>query len=191
MSTCRVSAERLSRREFVGAAVVGLTALTSGCAMFNKPKTLDPSEYMEPVKKTVAQVLDQLKRAPNFDKENKKKPVVCFIGVIGPSSEDVSKAARAQLQKSEDIKVIEKAKMTAALKSADIRASEVFIPVKRKKFAAELGESFDYLLSGYVEDVEEHVDPNDDNSKTYTKTVFRLSLVDLDTNRTYDFTNDL
>ncbi len=191
MSESSFTHARVSRRAFVGTAIVGVAATVSGCSMFHKPKKLDPSEFRGPVKHAVNDMLEELKRVPNFDKENEKKPVVCFIGVMGESSEEVSKATRAELQKSDAIKLIEKAKMTAALKAAGLRGTEVFIPNQRKKFCAELGESFDYLLSGYVEDVDAHVDPNDEDSKTYVKTVFRLQLLSLETNRTFDFTADI
>ena len=195
------SSVKLTRRALLAAALFGPVASTFGCAMFNKPKKLDPSLCSRAVSKTTAEAVKEIARVSeldetvqnesNGDKKSSKKPVVCFIGVLGNGAEDVSKAARAELEDAKGIRLIEKSAMTAALKESGIKGSEVYIPAQREKFVDALGEPFDYLLAGFVEDVEEHVDPDDEDSKTIPKTIFRLELVQLETNRKAEFTADL
>lgn len=205
-----LNAACVSRRAFLGAACLCLCAAPTGCAMLHRPKPIDAAVYTTAVSKTTSQALKEIKRQGSIEavldkdkekdkdgangetkSESKEKPVVCFIGVLGNSAEEISNAARAELDDSAEIKLIGKAKFQAALKECGIRASEVYIPAQRKLFVEQLGESFDYLMAGYVETIEEPIDPNDENSKTYDKTIFRLELVNMETNRKSEFTADL
>lgn len=180
---------RFSRRNFLQAFIASPIILSAGCSIFNKPKELDPSVYQRAVEKTTDNVVKELERLTKIN--NGKKPIVCFIGVLGVSAEAISNATRAKLARRDEIQLIEKSKMTAALKESNIRASEIFIPAQRKLFANALNEPFNFILAGYVEDIEEKIDPNDENSKTIPKTVFRLELFDLDSNKTFEFTEEL
>jgi|BioPla2DNA2_1021312.scaffolds.fasta_scaffold20007_4 hypothetical protein len=187
-STSGVTSPLCSRRSFICACLVGLTA-AQGCALFRRSKSIDASIYKPAVAKTTSQATEQLSQLSVVN--GGKKPTVCFVGVIGDSASEISLATRAELEKSDKFKLVDKTAMQNALKVADLKATEIFIPTKRAKFTDALGEPFDYILAGYVENIEEPVDPNDEDSKKIAKTIYRLSLFNLDTNRTSDFIADL
>ena len=71
-----------------------------------------------------------------------------------------------------------------------VSPSDAVAPAKILKEYADKIESFK-ILAGYVEDREERVDPNDEESKTIPKTVYRLSLFNLETNAKSDFVAEL
>ena len=175
-----VSADRLSRRAFVAAACAGMLAAPAGCALFNRPKKIDPSVF-EPA----------VNRHSELDQEKNTNPTVCFLGVKGESAESISEATRAELQDGEGYTLLKKEDVKEALSDAGIRANDVYIPAERKKFLRELGRPVDYFLAGYVEDVEERVDPNDEESQLVPKRVYRLELLCLETNKKSEFVADL
>ncbi len=183
-----MNSSSLSRRLFLVAFFV-LSAVAPGCASFGRPKKIDSSAYEPAVAKTTRQVGEEIARLSALNEG--KKPTVCFIGVLGDGSKEVSVETRVKLGKSKDFQTIDEDKMQAAFKKAKIKRSEIFMPQSREKFAEALGEPFDYILAGYVEDREEPVDPDDEESKTIVKTVYRLSLFNLDTNRKTEYIADL
>ena len=177
-----------SRRSFLGACLVGLS-VAPGCVSLVGSRKIGAAVYEPAVEKTTRQVGEEITRVSVLNQG--KKPKICFIGVLGDSASDISAATRAKLEKSKDFNVVDEKKMQAAFKKSKISRSDVFRPQSREKFADALGESFDYILAGYVEDREERVDPNDEESKTIPKTVYRLSLFNLETNAKSDFVAEL
>ncbi|MBP5622066.1 MAG: hypothetical protein J6X44_08640 [Thermoguttaceae bacterium] len=188
MNSSGRSYARLSRRSFLGACLVGLS-VAPGCVSLSRPKKIDAAVYEPAVAKTTRQVAEEIARLSVLNEG--KKPKICFIGVLGDSAVPISNATREKLEKSKEFNVVDEKKMQAAFKKSKISRSDVFRPQSREKFADALGESFDYILAGYVEDREERVDPNDEESKTIPKTVYRLSLFNLDTNAKSDFVAEL
>ena len=81
------------------------------------------------------------------------------------------------------------------MKESDVRANNLFIPTERKKFVAALGEPVDYLLAGYVErgivptDGANQSDAQnaDANENAKKGKIFKLELVELETNRKFEF----
>ena len=186
-----VSADRLSRRAFVAAACAGMLAAPAGCALFNRPKKIDPSVFEPAVNRVTKVAIKELNRHSELDQEKKTDPTVCFLGVKGESAESISEATRAELQDGEGYTLLKKEDVKVALSDAGIRANDVYIPAERKKFLRELGRPVDYFLAGYVEDVEERVDPNDEESQLVPKRVYRLELLCLETNKKSEFVADL
>ena len=189
-SSARLFSSVLSRRAFCGAAFVALCA-AQGCAIFHRPKPIEPAVFKPAVSKNVGRAIKEATRLSLLEEEKDEKPTICFIGVLGESADAISTATRDELELSNEIKTIDKNAMKVALKESGIKASEVYIPNKRKLFVESLGESFDYLLAGYVERVEERVDPDDEESATHARTVYRLELVNLETNKKSEFVADL
>ena len=165
--------------------------LSPGCAAFRRPKPIEPSVFRPAASKTVKGAVKEMTRLADLEKDKAKKPTVLFIGVLGDNADSISQATREALEDAPEIRTIDKDRMKAALKERGLKPSQVYLPEQRKQFTEALGESFDYLLAGYVEQTDEPIDPNDENSKTYAKTIYRLEVVDMETNKTSQFIADL
>ena len=146
------------------------------------------------VEKATADALQELQRLTVLN--GKQNATLCFLGVSGKGDlGGLSEAARQQIETSSSFRLLEKSAVQAALKESDVRANNLFIPAERKKFVAALGEPVDYLLAGYVErgtvppaDANSPNAQNDDSDENAPKVkVFKLELVELETNRKFEF----
>lgn len=146
------------------------------------------------VEKATANALQELQRLTVLN--GKQNATLCFLGVSGKGDlGGLSEAARQQIETSSSFRLLEKSAVQAALKESDVRANNLFIPTERKKFVAALGEPVDYLLAGYVErgtvppvDANNTDASNADASENGPKVkVFKLELVELETNRKFEF----
>lgn len=146
------------------------------------------------VEKTTSEALQELQRLTVLN--GKQNATLCFLGVSGKGDQSgLSEAARQQIETGSSFRLLEKSAVQAALKESDVRANNLFIPSERKKFVAALGEPVDYLLAGYVEKGVVPTDganvsaaQNGDASGNAKKqTVFKLELVELETNRKFEF----
>lgn len=146
------------------------------------------------VEKATSDALQELQRLTVLN--GKQNATVCFLGVSGKGNlGGLSEAARQQIETSSSFRLLEKSAVQAALKESDVRANNLFIPAERKKFVAALGEPVDYLLAGYVEKgsvpndgANNSAAQNNDASENAKKqTVFKLELVELETNRKFEF----
>lgn len=146
------------------------------------------------VEKATSDALQELQRLTVLN--GKQNATLCFLGVSGKGElGGLSEAARQQIETGSSFRLLEKSAVQAALKESDVRANNLFIPAERKKFVAALGEPVDYLLAGYVEKGVVPTDganvsaaQNGDASGNAKKqTVFKLELVELETNRKFEF----
>ncbi len=146
------------------------------------------------VEKATSEALQELQRLTVLN--GKQNATLCFLGVSGKGDQSgLSEAARQQIETSSSFRLLEKSAVQAALKESDVRANNLFIPAERKKFVAALGEPVDYLLAGYVERGSVPTDgannsgaQNGDASENASKTkIFKLELVELETNRKFEF----
>lgn len=140
------------------------------------------------VEKATADALQELQRLTVLN--GKQNATLCFLGVSGKGDlGGLSEAARQQIETSSSFRLLEKSAVQAALKESDVRANNLFIPAERKKFVAALGEPVDYLLAGYVErgtvpTADAQADASEDAPKVK---IFKLELVELETNRKFEF----
>ena len=141
------------------------------------------------VEKATSDALQELQRLTVLN--GKQNATLCFLGVSGKGDlGGLSEAARQQIETSSSFRLLEKSAVQAALKESDVRANNLFIPAERKKFVAALGEPVDYLLAGYVErgTVPTADAQNADASEDAPKVkIFKLELVELETNRKFEF----
>ena len=146
------------------------------------------------VEKATSDALQELQRLTVLN--GKQNATLCFLGVSGKGDlGGLSEAARQQIETSSSFRLLEKSAVQAALKESDVRANNLFIPTERKKFVAALGEPVDYLLAGYVErgtvpnaDANNPNAQNADSDENAKKVkVFKLELVELETNRKFEF----
>ena len=86
---------------------------------------------------------------------------------------------------------MEKSATTAAFKESGVRANNVFIPTERKKFIDALGEDVDFLLAGYIENVNPDEDSDGSEARKGRRVVYKLELVDVESNQKSVFTTDL
>ncbi|MBR5243294.1 MAG: hypothetical protein IKW13_03595 [Thermoguttaceae bacterium] len=140
------------------------------------------------VEKATSEALQELQRLTVLN--GKPNATLCFLGVSGQGDlGGLSEAARQQIETSSSFRLLEKSAVQAALKESDVRANNLFIPAERKKFVAALGEPVDYLLAGYVErgtvpTAGAQADASEDAPKVK---IFKLELVELETNRKFEF----
>lgn len=146
------------------------------------------------VEKATSEALQELQRLTVLN--GKQNATLCFLGVSGKGDlGGLSEAARQQIETSSSFRLLEKSAVQAALKESDVRANNLFIPAERKKFVAALGEPVDYLLAGYVErgtvptaSANNSAPQNADSSEDAPKVqIFKLELVELETNRKFEF----
>ena len=177
-----------ARRRFLTAcACLTVLPLTEGCAMFGGAfHASDPVADRRAADKATRGALDELERCASLNSD--KKLTVCFIGVTGgPNAGDLSNATRERLEGG-SFRLLEKSDVQDALKESGVRANNIFIPNERRKFVEALGEDVDFLLAGYVE----RVDTDEDEERSRSKrTVYRLELVEIETNKKSTFTADL
>ena len=145
------------------------------------------------VEKATADALQELQRLTVLN--GKQNATLCFLGVSGQGAlGGLSEATRQQIETSSSFRLLEKSAVQAALKESDVRANNLFIPTERKKFVAALGEPVDYLLAGYVElgtvptaDANNSGTQNASDEDAPKVKVFKLELVELETNRKFEF----
>ena len=146
------------------------------------------------VEKATSEALQELQRLTVLN--GKQNATLCFLGVSGKGDlGGLSEAARQQIETGSSFRLLEKSAVQTALKESDVRANNLFIPTERKKFVAALGEPVDYLLAGYVErgtvpnaDANNPNAQNADSGENAKKVkVFKLELVELETNRKFEF----
>ena len=190
MTPSSIFFKALTRRGFLAwSGMACACAYMNGCAVFHRPRKIDASARSRAVESAVGQALKDMTRLANLN--DGKKPLVCFLGVMGEGAEEFSDSVREELARSREIETVSKSDIQAALKEAGVRGTEVYIPAQRKLFTSALGKEFDYLLAGYIEEAEEHVDPDDENSRTIRKMVFRLELVEMSTNKKAEYVEDV
>ncbi len=178
-----------SRREFLGACLCA--SLLPGCAVFN-PFQHDNLQVDEgAARKAARDVVDELRRLSELPTYQKKKPTVCFLGVSGGGNSAEISAMTRDILSEGNFRLVEKSATTAAFKESGVRANNVFIPTERKKFINALGENVDYLLAGYIEKANPDDEPEDGEARKGRRTVYRLELLDVDSNQKSVFTADL
>ena len=104
----------------------------------------------------------------------------------GPNAANLSSATRELLEEG-NFRLLEKNVVQAALKESGVSPNNVFIPKEREKFVSELGEEVDYFMAGYVEKQEDE----DDEGEKSKKTVYKLDLVNVATNRKSEFVAEI
>ncbi|MBR4834757.1 MAG: hypothetical protein IKU86_10580 [Thermoguttaceae bacterium] len=186
---------RFARRRAALFLFAGLFATTiAGCFGGSKDGEDVVAVSSPAVEKATSDALQELQRLTVLN--GKENATLCFLGVSGKGDlGGLSEAARQQIETSSSFRLLEKSAVQAALKESDVRANNLFIPTERKKFVDALGEPVDYLLAGYVQDggaPTENVDkPNASNAESNAapkKTkVFKLELVELESNRKFEF----
>ena len=175
-----------ARRRFLAAcACLAGVPFVDGCAVANVFHSSDPEADRRAANKATKDALKELEREASLHSD--KKLVVCFIGVAGGgSAANLSAATRERLEQG-NFRLLEKSAVQSALKESGVSPNNVFIPREREKFVAELGEEIDYLMAGYVEKIEEE----DDDGKKIKRTVYKLDLVNVATNRKSEFVADV
>lgn len=192
------SVESSSSKRRVVAFCLLLAALSStlsvGCFGGKNDSEAVAAVSSPAVEKATSEALQELQRLTVLN--GKQNATLCFLGVSGKGDQSgLSEAARQQIETGSSFRLLEKSAVQAALKESDVRANNLFIPAERKKFVAALGEPVDYLLAGYVEKGSVPTDganvsaaQNADASESAKKqTVFKLELVELETNRKFEF----
>ena len=174
-----------TRRRFLATcAVLAGAPLVGGCAVADIFLSSDPDADRIAANKATKDALKALEREASLHPD--KKLVVCFIGVAGGgSAADLSAATRERLEQG-NFRLVEKSAVQAALKASGVSPNNVFIPREREKFVSELGEDIDFLMAGYVERI---VEEDEDGKKT-RRTAYQLKLVNVATNRTFEFGGD-
>ena len=176
---------RIGRRVAIMALLTSPFALAGGCATFGSFHKSDPAVDERAARKVADEALEELDRLAKLHSD--RKISACFIGVSGGSNAaSLSTTTRERLETG-SFKTFDKSLVQNALKESGVHANNVFIPKEREKFVEALGEPVDYLLAGYVE--KEPVDPDDD--KSAKKDVYRLALVEVETNKKLEFVADL
>lgn len=176
---------RTSRRVAILALLATPFAFAQGCATFGSFHKSDPAVDERAAQKVAGEALAELDRLSALHKE--RKISVCFLGVTGGSNAaSLSSTTRERLE-SGDFKLFDKSVVQDALKESGVQPNNIFIPNQRKKFTDALGEPVDYIMAGYVE--KDLVDPEDE--KSAKKNVYRLSLVEVETNKKVEFVADL
>lgn len=175
--------------------LVGLFATTFAGCFGGKNDGENVAAVSSPaVEQATSEALQELQRLTVLN--GKPNATLCFLGVSGKGDlGGLSEAARQQIETSSSFRLLEKSAVQAALKESDVRANNLFIPTERKKFVDALGEPVDYLLAGYVEKgavpndgANNSAAQNNDASESAKKqTVFKLELVELETNRKFEF----
>ena len=175
-----------ARRRFLAAfACLASAPFLGGCAVVEVFHSSDPEADRRAANKATKDALKELEREASLHSD--KKLVVCFIGVAGGgSAANLSAATRERLEQG-NFRLLEKSAVHAALKESGVSPNNVFIPREREKFVAELGEEIDFLMAGYVEKIVEE----DEDGKSIKRTVYRLDLVNVATNRKSEFVVDV
>ncbi len=153
---------------------------------------IDASFSSPAVEQTVSGALADLQRLSTLS-EN-KEPTICFLGVSGKApgapASAFSAATRRQFESRSSFRTLEKSAVESALKESDVRANNLFIPAERKKFVAALGEPVDFLLTGSLEPGKKADSDDSDgesDSNAATGSIYKLELVDLATNKKYEY----
>ena len=178
-----------SRRKFVIACICASCAsLLPGCATFRHDKVkVDEGA----ARKAARDVVDELRRVAELPTYQKKKPTVCFLGVSGGGNSAEISATTRDILSEGNFRLVEKSATTAAFKESGVRANNVFIPTERKKFIDALGEDVDFLLAGYIENVNPDEDSDGSEARKGRRVVYKLELVDVESNQKSVFTTDL
>lgn len=155
--------------------------------MFGGPfRSSNPETDRRAAEKATRGALDELERCASINSD--KKITVCFIGVTGgPNAGSLSESTRERLE-SGSFRLLEKSDVQAALKESGVRANDVFIPRERRKFVEALGEDVDFLLAGYIERAK---DEDDEERSKGKRMVYKLELVNVETNQKSEFIADL
>lgn len=149
----------------------------------------DASFSSPAIEQTVSEALADLQRLSTLT-EN-KEPTICFLGVSGKapgaSASAFSAATRRQFESRSSFRTLEKSVVETALKESEVRANNLFIPAERKKFVAALGEPVDFLLTGSLESGKKADSDDDSVSSASAGAIYKLELVDLSTNKKYEY----
>ena len=181
-----------SRREFLVACVCASCAsLLPGCATFSAFQRDKVKVDEGAARKAARDVVDELRRVAELPTYQKKKPTVCFLGVSGGGNSAEISAATRDILSEGNFRLVEKSATTAAFKESGVRANNVFIPTERKKFIDALGEDVDFLLAGYIERTNPDEDSEGSEAKKGRSVVYKLELVDVESNQKSVFTADL
>ena len=171
-----------SRRKFVIACICASCAsLLPSCAAFSAFRHDKVKVDEGAARKAARDVVDELRRVAELPTYQKKKPTV---------SAEISATTRDILSEG-NFRLVEKSATTAAFKESGVRANNVFIPTERKKFIDALGEDVDFLLAGYIENVNPDEDSDGSEARKGRRVVYKLELVDVESNQKSVFTTDL
>lgn len=178
-----------TRRSFLAAiAACAVASSCGGCALLGGAfRPSNPEADRRAANQASRDALKELERLAALNP--KKKLVVCFIGATGGSNAGTLSDATREYLDGREFRLIDKDAVKKAFKESGVRANNVFIPAERKKFADALGEDLDYILAGYVETTD--ASSEDGEESRGKRRVYKLELVDLETNEKREFVADL
>ena len=87
------------------------------------------------------------------DKRENPESAICFLGITdsnGKQIPEINEAVRIQFRESTSYRLVTEDEIERAVKKAEIKRNDIYIPEERKKFTAALNTSYRYLLSGQV-----------------------------------------
>ena len=151
---------RLSRRSFLGVVPLFCFSLFSGCSMTGFKKNDSNSLSVKPVddyglRNSTKKVIVKIDNMEYLRSDRKENPdcAICFLGVTDSSGHqipEINEAIRSQFRESTSYILISDGEIEQAVRKADIKRNDVFIPEERKKFVKSLDRPFRYFLSGQV-----------------------------------------
>ena len=147
------------RRLFLCLPVSFSLALFAGCSLTGGKRDgghldvtpADDYGLREATKKLIVKI-DNME----FLREDKKKnpeSAICFLGITDSSGNqipEINEAVRLQFRESTSYRLVTEDEIERAVKKAEIKRNDIYIPEERKKFTAALDSSYRYLLSGQV-----------------------------------------
>ncbi len=149
----------LSRRSFLGATVSSSLFLLCGCSLTGKkhdsvPETVAPVDDYG-LRSTTKKLIVKINNSEFLRADRKEHPecTICFLGVtnaLGEQIPEINEAVRAQFRDTTSYRLVPEEEIENAVKKAEIKKNDIFIPEERKKFIAALDSPFRYLLSGQV-----------------------------------------
>lgn len=148
-----------NRRSFISLTFSSATVLFCGCSLTGKKRdkaqeSVTPTDdygLRQTTKKLIVKI-DNMEYLREDKKENPES-TICFLGITDPSGNqipEINEAVRAQFRESTSYRLITEDEIERAVKKAEIKRNDIYIPEERKKFTSALGSSYRYLLSGQV-----------------------------------------
>ena len=172
------------RRAFV--ATLAALVVAPGCVAFDVFRRSDPAADERASREASSEALRELERRAKLSGDKRLK--ACFIGVSGgPNAGALSTSTRERLEGSKAFDMIGKREIQDALKESGVKANNIFIPREREKFVEALGSPIDFILVGNIETTESE----DEEGRARRRRVYRLELVDVETNAKNEFVADL
>ena len=149
----------LSRRSFVGLSFSSMIILFCGCSLTGKKhdKVIEAASPTDDygLRQTTKKLIVKIDNMEYLREDKKENPesTICFLGITDPRGNqipEINEAVRAQFRESTSYRLVAEDEIERAIKKAEIKRNDIFIPEERKKFASALDTSYRYLLSGQV-----------------------------------------